>query len=261
MFVFFACAIFYFSCTPAKMFLNENNWTNKEEYKVKGRNGILIKEKLQFGNYNTTLVKRSWTKGNSNKNSFGTGDITRDDYKNLISIEYIQKKQTLQFKLADDVGNTSEVYAVSKFNAENLQVGNKANSIVNIAIDILNGTANNSNTYYVQIFTPQHAKPWELLLDNDQWQAKPQQYIGLVALDKNNYYTLKPVSELQKKNGTAAKMPFGAIGFEILNKENKPVAAVSLIDNGAVYFNTTDSNEKFLLANIATALLLQQNIE
>lgn len=258
---FLLSVLFFTSCMPAKMYLNSNTWQNEEAYKVKGRNGIFIKQKLQFGNYTTTSVKRSWTKGNSNKNTFGLGDRTRDDYTNFISIDYIQKNQTFQFSLTDDGGNTSQAYAVTKFKAEDLQVGNNPNSIVNIAIDLFSGISNSSNSFYAQIFIGDKNKPWELLLDNQQWQAKPKSYVGLITLDKNNYYTLKPITQMQNKKGKAANILFGAIGFEILNKKNEPVGAISLINNGMVYFNTTDKDERFLIANFAAALLLQQNIE
>jgi len=38
------------------------------------------------------------------------------------------------------------------------------------------------------------------------------------------------------------------------------VAAVSLIDNGMVYLGRTTPEERFLLANACTALLLQEEI-
>jgi hypothetical protein len=42
----------------------------------------------------------------------------------------------------------------------------------------------------------------------------------------------------------------GLIGYEIRGKEDKPLAAVSLIDNGVVYFNDISVVEKSLMANI-----------
>ena len=36
-----------------------------DEYKVKGRQGILIRQKLSFGEFSSSIVKRSWTKGGS----------------------------------------------------------------------------------------------------------------------------------------------------------------------------------------------------
>ena len=82
----------------------------------------------------------------------------------------------------------------------------------------------------------------------------------MISQSNDRYYTLHPVYALEKKNGKTANMLFGSIGYEIRGKEGKPLAAVSLIDNGLVYFNDISSDEKFLMANICTAILLQQEI-
>lgn len=100
-----------------------------------------------------------------------------------------------------------------------------------------------------------------MLLDNQLAQAKPKSYTGIVVLDKENYYTLKPVTQILNKKGEATNMLFGSIGFEILNKKNQPVAALSTINKGQVYFNNVTLKEKFLLANICAAILLRENIE
>jgi hypothetical protein len=48
-----------------KMAVSDELKSSHDEYAVQGRQGILIKEKLNFGEYSTTKVKRSWTKGSS----------------------------------------------------------------------------------------------------------------------------------------------------------------------------------------------------
>jgi hypothetical protein len=64
------------------------------------------------------------------------------------------------------------------------------------------------------------------------------------------------------KQGKAVALPFGgSIGFEFRNPQGITVAAVSLIDNGVVYFCALSSAEKFLLANAAAALLLQEQLD
>ena len=120
--------------------------------------------------------------------------------------------------MTDDKGNASEVFCVSKFNAEDLQIGNIPNSIVNITSELLLKTYNSNSKFYVQLYTNKFGKPWQLILDKQAWQTKPKKYTGLVALDKENYYTLVPVTKMQRKDGSGANMPFGSIGFEIRNK-------------------------------------------
>jgi len=53
----------------------------------------------------------------------------------------------------------------------------------------------------------------------------------------------------------------GSVGFEFKNKFNETVAAVSLIDAGIVYLSNSSSAERFVLANAAAALLLQEEID
>jgi hypothetical protein len=112
----------------------------------------------------------------------------------------------------------------------------------------------------VQIFINEGARPWQLLLDNELMQAKPSSYKGLVALDKENYYTLVPVNKLLNKKGEAKQTLFGSVGLALNDKQGRTVATVSLLNKGIVYLGTTDNTERFLAANIFAALLLQEQI-
>jgi hypothetical protein len=252
-----AVALLLLSCSTPKMALEPGNF---KELAVSGRQGFLIKQKLQFGEFATTSVKRSWTKGSSSRTGISVGNPTDSYYENIISMEYVKKKQTLNFSLADDKSNSSEVRCITKFSSDELLVGNNPNSILNIGIDILRGI-NSSNTFYAQVFINGEARPWQMLLDNQLVQAKPSSYKGLVALDSENYYAVLPVNKMLNKQGEAKKTLFGTVGLELKNKQGKTVAAVSMMNNGTVYLDTADEKEKFLLANICAALLLQEQIE
>jgi hypothetical protein len=83
-----------------KLSVSEELKAPHDEYNVKGRQGILIKQKLSFGEFSTTRVKRSWTKGSSSR--FGIGKRNaKDEWVNLISTEYINIKKTINFSLSD----------------------------------------------------------------------------------------------------------------------------------------------------------------
>jgi len=247
-------------CSTPQVALTDNLWTNKEAYKVKGRQGILIKQKLSFGQYATNTVSRSFTKGNSSFTGIGSGSFTNSTYRNIIGVEYTNKKQTIRFSLKDDQQNNSDVYCVSKFNARDLQIGGRPNSILNIAEDLLGITSQSNSFFYVQVHVDSSRGPWQLILNNQAAQAKAKQYKGIFALDKDTYYTLKPITKLATKKGNQSILA-GSVGFEIFNTKDEPVAAVSLMDNGMVFMNSTSAKEKFLLANLIAALLLQQEIE
>src|SRR5690349_13711260 len=126
--------IFLIGCTPMKLSVSEDLKASHDEYTVKGRQGILIKQKLSFGEFNTSRVKRSWTKGSSARYGIGTRNA-QNEWVNLISTEYIDRKQTLNFSLSDG-RNQSEVFCVSRFQSKDFQLGKSENSIVNIAMDI-----------------------------------------------------------------------------------------------------------------------------
>jgi len=244
------------SCSTPKIAVDQNT---SEEMPVSGRQGFLFKQKLLFGEFATTSVKRSWTKGSSYRTGISSGNPTDANYENIISMEYEKKKQTLNFELADGKNNNSEVRCVTKFSSDELIIGNNPNSLLNIGIDILRGI-NSSNTFYAQIFINEQAKPWQLLLDNELMQAKPSSYTGLVALDKETYYTLVPVNKLLNKKGEAKKTLFGSVGLALKDRQNRTVATVSLLNKGTVYLNSNDLAERFLAANICAALLLQEQI-
>lgn len=248
--------VFANSCITPKIALNGEGFT---EMPVKGRQGFLVKQKLSFGEYNTTSVKRSWTKGSTSRKGFG-GYRADGTYDNIISMEYTKKKQTINFSLTDAANNNSEVRCVTKFSSEDLVIGNNKNSLPNIIIELARGMQS-TNTFFVQVFINDQDKPWQLLLDNHAVQANEKTYTGKVALDNDHYYSIVPVNKMLNKNGEAKNILFGSIGLDLVNKDNKSVATISLLDKGKVYFNTTDKQEAFLLANICAAILLQEQID
>jgi hypothetical protein len=133
---------------------------------------------------------------------------------------------------------------------------------VNVIGDLLQIGDAGTNTYAVRIFPARNEQPWEMMIDNNAAQRKAKTYTGLLAKSKTEFYTVAPVYKLMNKQGKAVSLPFGgSVGFEFRNQKGETVAAVSLIDNGVVYFSSLPANEKFLLANAAAALLLQEQLD
>lgn len=248
------------SCTPAKMAVDKDNWNKIEEHSVKGRQGILINQKLSFGEYRTLSVKRSWTKGSSAFAGWTSGRPGYDDYSRIIGVEYSQKKQTVRFELTDNTANESSAFCVTQVRSKDFVMGNDPNSLFNISLDILGVAGSSDNLYWIKLYLKNENEPWEMILDNEAAQRNSKKYIGVISQSRDRYYTLHPVFKMEKKDGSAGTMPFGSVGYEMRNKQGKPLAAVSLIDKGVVYFNDITADEKFLMANICTAILLQEEI-
>lgn len=253
-------AVIFTACGSAKIALDNNEWGKTEEFAVKGRQGIMINQKLSFGNYRTVSVKRSWTKGSSYFAGWATGRPGYNDYERVIGTQYSQRKQSIRFEMIDDSGNESSVFCISQAREKDFMVGNNPNSLVNILLDISGKGDMSENTFWTKIFINNQSSSWEMLLDNEAAQRNSKSYTGVVAQSRDNYYTIHPVYKIAGKNEKVFTMPVGSVGFELRNKEGKPVAAVSAIDKGTVYLNSTDTGEKFLLANICAAILLRESI-
>jgi hypothetical protein len=256
LFYLMAMGLFFAACSPVRVALSEDLKQN-DEYEVSGRQGLLIKQKLAFGPYRTTALKRSWTRGNSARTGFGWND-QQGKYVNLISTEYINRKQTVNFSMTDGQ-NESDVFCASRFHARDLQVGRSDNSLLNIALEIGGLGYAASDLFYVQVFLNNEDHPWQLVLDNQAAQARPRKYTGVIAKSRDQFYTLVPITRLQTK-GKTGSMLGGSVGYEIQNPAGRAVAAVSLIDKGMVYLGKTTKEERFLLANVCSAILLQQQI-
>jgi hypothetical protein len=236
------------NCKPFKIAVS-NDLNSAAEMPVKGRNGIMINQKLSFGNYYTSKINRSWTEGS--EQNLGPMKV--------LWANYSQKRQSLHFTLNDNANNKAEVFCLSKVGAEDYTVGKNPNSIVNIMADVLGVGGRSESNFIVSIFLNKESNPWEIHLDNQSAQLNRKTYIGYLAQNKDNYYTIHPITALER-DGKKGNILAGSVGFEIKDKTGKALAAVSMLDRGIVYLAETNPKEKFLLANTCAALLLQENI-
>lgn len=225
--------------------------SQQQEMPAKGRMGILIKQKLSFGNYHTTMVKRSAIRKWSGINGFV----------GMIWTEHMEGRQSIHFRLTNDT-DTSDVMTVTNVRSNDLLIGSPTGQrrIPGQLVSIFRSTDITQNNYSVSIVTRKGDEPWELFLDNSEAQIRRKQAAGYITRG-NDYYTIEPVWRVEKKNGKIVDMPFGSPGFEIKDKDNNVMAAVSLIDNGKVYLGPGTEEEKFLFANACAALLLQSVID
>jgi hypothetical protein len=248
-------------CGQANITLQGESWRGHESLPVKGRTGVLINQKLAFGEFHTMDIDRSWTKGGNSYSGIGFRNQVTGEYLNIIGTEYINRKQTIRFALTDNQDRQSSVFCVSRFQAKDLMVGDDK-GLLSFGIDLLElKDRRASNVYYAQLYADNGNEPWQLMLNNDLVQRQPKYYSGMVARNRNDYYTIVPVTKVLNNQGEAMQMPFGAMGLEIRDRSGQPLAAINLADKGCVYFiRDLDPEEKFLMANICAALLLQEVI-
>lgn len=254
--------LLFTQCTPLKLSLPGSGWEQPVEYKVKGKQGLLIKQRLSFAEYTTSVVDRSWIR-NEMITSNPDKSFIKINNQPLLSATFTDKSQRLHFSMSGPDSASAEVFCAAKVSAQDFYVGRNPNSLFNIAIDLmgLSGDAS-SNLYYVEIYQKGQSIPWQFVLDNPSAQKAGKKYTGYLAKDKDNYYKLLPLTELADGKGIARQIPFGLLGFQILTKDDRPLAAVSMMDGGKIYFNTTaNKEERFLMATLCSALLVKPDMD
>lgn len=224
--------------------------SQRQAIAVKGRTGMLIKQKMSFGDYRTIKVQRS--------------DIRKwygyTGFPGLIWTEQMDGKQSIHFRLANAT-DTSDVVAVSNVASTDLLLGatDDFTRLPGSIVSLFKKTELSQNNFSVAIVTKNGEQPWELFLDNSEAQLRRKQAAGYITRG-DNYYTILPVWQLETKSGRVADMPFGSAGYEIVDKDGRVMAGVSLMSKGRVYLGPGTEEERFLFANVCAALLLQSNI-
>jgi hypothetical protein len=246
-FVIYALIALMVSCSTPHLAV-EGLETEKETYDVKGRQGWLLNQHLSFGSYQSSKVNRSWTKGSG----FLAG------ISDVVWAGYERKKQTFRFGLNDASSNKSEVFAITKLEGRDITIG--GDKVENGAVtNGIFGIELSSSNNFAATITVNAGDPWELIVNNELAQERPSEVAGTLRQSKENYYEIVPVRNFER-NGKSHKVIAGSIGYEFRNRLGQTVAAVSLLDNGRVYFGNISNEEKFLLANACAALLLQESI-
>ena len=219
-------------------------------YDVSGRQGLLIRQRLQFGPFATPYVKRGAI----------TGWTVPSGFMSRVWVQERVARQSIRYTLTDGV-DTAEAIARTGVHRTSLVVGSNPNSLPNVITDVLmTGTEMHQNNLSVALTLPGYAVPWELFLDNNAAQLMRHEPAGYLR-GETEVYTIVPVWRVLRK-GKEANLPFGTAGLEFRNSNGDVLAAVNMMNNGAVHLAPNlSSSERLLLATACTSLLLQSQID
>jgi len=237
--------------------LDAPEWKGVQSYPVSGRQTFFKKESLRFGPFHTTEVDRSWTKGYTVTTGLTHGIPTDQFYRKIITTDKSYRKQKLYFTLADQAGHINQIFSLAEARAKDFNIGNSPVSVVNLLLDIAGPGMASTDMSFSQIYEGETGDGWELFIDNEAAQTHPKHYIGYLAKNDSEYYTVTPLSRVKTKKGKTGNMPFGSAGFEIRDRDGRPMAAVSVIDNGIIYLQDMPDRERLLMASACAALLMR----
>lgn len=223
---------------------------NATVYEVRGRQGLLIRQRLHFGPYSKPYVRRS-----AIQKWMGTTGVP-----GIFAAEHMQGRQSIRFSLTEG-SDTVSAETVTNVKSTDLIIGERRNSLPNVILDVMaTGTARQANNFSAYFHQASSGQEWELFLDNTAAQLLRKEAAGFLRSD-NSYYSIIPVWLVERK-GKIASLPFGAIRLELQDASGQTRAAVNLSDGGEVHLDPslTDS-ERLLLSSVCAALLLQSVID
>lgn len=238
------------------------------EMHVKGLNSFFLHQKISFGNYSTTNIKKGWNVINTRTDKkskvdkeerllkiFGIGNETNT----------INQRNKFQYSMLD--GNLkADVYCMEKLITEALVV--KSN---NFLLNMLSKTKNSRYTFSAAILpqTVANSEPWQMVLyslyDSDKDSSRgvfsmPTKEEHGYATNGKDTISIKPfnINNFVKKDGADAKFPFPLRGGYELRMEDGVVGIIDQFGENIWIYNDLDANTKLILASISSAILLKK---
>lgn len=267
--IIFTIIIALASCTAAKLPVADEFSSRATKMPVKGLNGWMINQKLSFGNYQTSTIKRGWDFTSSVQY---TKFFVRPEEAILkvfdIDTDTKNLKQKNKFQYIIEGENAiAEVYATEKFSEKQL-VYKSNNPYI--------GSANKTKKYEYAFTTAivpleeKDAAPWSLVLINTYDIAKDtaRTLFGKPYVEEEGYATngtesiaISPmrIEKAATAGGKETKIFGGKLlgGYE-LSINNKAICIIDILENAVWIDSNISSSKKIIVSSIASAILLKR---
>ena len=257
------------SCTAAKVSVPDAFSSQATKMPVKGMNGWQVGQRLSFGNYATSKIKRGWDFTSSLQYTkfrirpeealLKVFDINTDNNINT-------QRNKFQYIIED--GNlVAEIYATEKFKEKQLVY--KSN---NPWIGNASKTKNYEYAFTAAIvpLTVKNDEPWSLVLMNS-YDINKDTARGLFdrpyveeegyATNGKETITIRPlrIESLTTKNGKQTKVFGGKMlsGYE-LKWDGGVVGIIDILDNAIWIVNDLEPADKLILSSISSAIMLKR---
>ncbi len=261
--------LFLVSCTAAKVSVPAGFSSQATKHQVKGLNGWMINQKLSFGEFNTSTVKRGWDFSSSVQYTKFSLDLQTMLLRVLnIDTDVRNLKQRNKFQYTIQDGNlVAEIFATEKFSE---------NQLVYKSNNPFPGQVNATQRYeyaFTAAILPLMAKendPWSVVLMNKYEARKDtaRRIFDRPYVEEEGYATngkeniaIRPLrlEKLTTKSGKETKVVGGPMltGYE-LRWDDGVVAIIDILDNAIWFANNLDARDKLILSSISSAILLKR---
>lgn len=257
------------SCTAAKVSVPEKFSSQSTKMPVSGLNGWMINQKLSFGPYQTSKIKRGWDFNSSlqyTKFSIKPEEMLLRVFEIDTDKRNLKQKNKFQYTL-EDGSLASEIYATEKFSEKQL-VYKSNNPYI--------GNASKTNRYEyaftaaIMPLTLKNNDPWSLVLINKYDAAKDtaRRLFDRPYVEEEGYATngkeniaIRPLrlENVTTKSGKQTKVFGGKMlsGYEI-QWDGGVVGIIDILDNNIWVTNDLEPADKLIVSSIASAILLKR---
>lgn len=257
------------SCTAARLSVPEAFQKQSTKYPVKGVNGWMINQKLSFGPYQTSSIKRGWDFSSSvqyTKMRMSPEEAVLKVFDINTDKASMKQRGKLQYTI-EEGDQLAEIYVTETFSEKQL-VYKSNNPYI--------GNASKTNSYQYAFtaaivpLTLKEKDPWSLVMINKYDIAKDtarrlfdQPYVeeeGYATNGKDNI-AIRPlrIDNVTTKSGKQTKVIGGKMlsGYE-LQWDGGVVAIIDILDNNVWIYNDLEPSERFILSSISSAILLKR---
>lgn len=268
-FLIAAAVLLLGSCTAAKLSVPQTFSSQATKMPVSGLNGWMISQKLSFGPYQTSKIKRGWDFASSVSYSkfflrpeetlLKVFDINTDKATHT-------QKNKFQYSLEDGNGIT-EIFATERFQEKQLKYRSNNPWI---------GNASKTNRYEYAFtasilpLTAKEEEPWSLVLVN-RYDVNKDTARGLFSrpyVEEEGYATngkeniaVRPlrIDKVTTGSGKETKVFGGQMlsGYEI-SWDGGVVGIIDILDNNIWLANNLNAKDKLIVSSIASAILLKR---
>jgi len=256
------------ACTAVKLGIPEQFSDQATAMHVKGLNGFTINQKLTFGNYATSKIKNGWVRTQEKEDRVSEVSTT-DRLSKVFNLDNTNKTATAttqyQYSIYGDALE-AKIYCLERKSAEEQDIKTRIKWLGDVS-----SMRNYQYSFSAAILPliPDYDEPWQVVLyhNYDAKKDTAKRIFDLPYVKEEGYATNGEekitIRTIRTKKATTAKgrpvnMPVKmAAGYE-LRIDDGVVAIIDTYANDVWIYNDLDKRTKFMLASIASSILLRK---
>ena len=252
------------SCSTAKLAVPDKFKAVSEKMHIKGVNSWILHQKLSFGNYNTSKVKRGWTST--------TEDRYRSTEQRLLSVFAVdtynslsRQKNKYRYTMQDG-RNEANIFCLEQMSREEMRINTNTK-----LFGEMSRTKNWQYCFSAAILPMNDTSkaPWQLVVYNtyDRSKDTARRLFDLPYVEEEGYVTngketitIQPlrIANMTSKSGKESRFPVKILSGYELRIDDGVIAIIDSLDNNLWVYKELDEETRLIVASICSALLLRK---